>query len=210
MSKKKKTMLVAAIVLGIAVLGLAAGVYAKYIASFTADGDIAKIAKWAFKNENNGDDLLTCDLDKNYDTNTLSEGKIAPGTSGTCTFSITNEKSEVGVNYTITLSGVTNQPTNVKFYKTKNVNGNDVTYADPLTTTSGKVEGTINAEDSNVQTKTIYWVWPYETGAVAADGVAEGDSDDTTDGESAAAATEAKKMTATFAIKGVQVRPTEQ
>ncbi len=206
MSKKKKTMLVAAIVLGIAVLGLAAGVYAKYIASFTADGDIANVAKWAFEDENDDDGLLECKLDKTYDTNTLSSGKIAPGTSGTCTFSVTNKNSEVGVNYTITLSGVTNQPTNVKFYKTKNVNGNDVTYADPLTTTSGKVEGTINAKDSNEQTETIYWVWPYETGAVA-DGIAEGDSADTTDGEGAAAAAEAKKMTATFAIKGVQVQP---
>lgn len=74
MSKKKKTMLVAAIVLGIAVLGLAAGVYAKYIASFTAGGDIADVAKWAFKNENNDNGLLACNLDKTYNTNTLSRG----------------------------------------------------------------------------------------------------------------------------------------
>ena len=37
------------------------------------------------------------------------------------------------------------------------------------------------------------------------DGEAEGDDDDTTDGKGAATAT--KKMTATFAIKGVQVQP---
>ena len=207
MSKKKKTILVAAIVLGVAVLGLAAGVYAKYIASFTADGDIADVAKWAFEDENDGDGLLECELDKNYDTNTLSEGKIAPGTSGTCTFSITNKNSEVGVNYTITLSGVTNQPTNVKFYKTKSGSGNNITYTDELTTSNGSVTGTINAGVATAQTEEIYWVWPYETGTVT-DGVAEGDDEDTTDGENAAAAT--KKMTATFAIKGVQVQPTEQ
>ncbi|MBQ9684426.1 hypothetical protein IJV57_03040 [Candidatus Saccharibacteria bacterium] len=206
MSKKKKTMLVAAIVLGIAVLGLAAGVYAKYIASFTADGDIADVAKWAFKDEND-DGLLECKLDKNYNTDTLSEGRIAPGTSGTCTFSVTNENSEVGVNYTITLSSVTNQPTNVKFYKTKSDSGDNITYTDELTTTNGSVTGTINAGVATAQTKEIYWVWPYETGTVT-DGVAQGDSDDTTDGENAATAT--KKMTATFAIKGVQVQPTEQ
>ena len=204
MSKKKKTMLVAAIVLGIAVLGLAAGVYAKYIASLEANRGIADVAKWAFEAENTGNGLMTCNLDKTYDTNTLSEGKIAPGTSGTCTFSITNKDSEVGVDYTITLSSVTNQPKNVKFYKTKNVSGNGVTYAEPLTTTSGSVTGTINAGVATAQTETIYWVWPYETGTVT-DGVAQGDSDDTTDGKNAATAT--KKMTATFAIKGVQVQP---
>ena len=207
MSKKKKTMLVAAIVLGIAVLGLAAGVYAKYIASFTADGDIANVAKWAFEDENDDDGLLECKLDKNYDTNTLSEGKIAPGTSGTCTFSITNKNSEVGVNYTITLSGVTNQPKNVKFYKTKSDSGNNITYTDELTTANGSVTGTINAGVATAQTEEIYWVWPYETGAVT-DGVAQGDDDDTTDGKNAVTAT--KTMTATFAIKGVQVQPTEQ
>ncbi len=209
MSKKKKTMLVAAIVLGIAVLGLAAGVYAKYIASLEANRGIADVAKWTFEDENKGNGLLTCNLDKTYNTNTLSEGKIAPGTSGTCTFSVTNKNSEVGVDYTITLSGVTNQPTNVKFYKTKSGSGDNITYTDELTTTNGSVTGTINAGVATAQTETIYWVWPYETGAVA-NGVAQGDSADTTDGESAATATEVKTMTATFAIKGVQVRPTEQ
>ena len=204
MSKKKKTILVAAIVLGVAVLGLAAGVYAKYIASFTADGDIADVAKWAFEDENDDNGLLACNLDKTYNTNTLSEEKIAPGTSGTCTFSITNKNSEVGVNYTITLSGVTNQPTNVKFYKTKSGSGNNITYTDELTTSNGSVTGTINAGVATAQTEEIYWVWPYETGTVT-DGVAEGDDEDTTDGKSAATAT--KKMTATFAIKGVQVQP---
>ena len=207
MSKKKKTMLVAAIVLGIAVLGLAAGVYAKYIASLEANRGIADVAKWAFEDENKGNGLMTCNLDKTYNTSTLSEEKIAPGTSGTCTFSVTNKNSEVGVNYTITLSAVTDQPTNVKFYKTKSGSGNDITYTDELTTANGSVTGTINAGVATAQTETIYWVWPYETGTVT-DGVAQGDDDDTTDGKNAAAAT--KTMTATFAIKGVQVQPTEQ
>lgn len=54
MSKKKKTMLALAIILGVAVVGLAAGVYAKYIASLTSNSGNITVAKWAFKAENEG------------------------------------------------------------------------------------------------------------------------------------------------------------
>ena len=45
-----------------------------------------------------------------YDTDKVQAGKIAPGTEGSCTITISNEHSDVGVDYTIKLSADDNQP----------------------------------------------------------------------------------------------------
>ena len=80
--KKRKTALVVALVLmGVAVLGLGAAVYAKYIASISGQGT-ATVAKWAFE-EDNQSGVVTCPT-TSYNANTLVNGKIAPGTTGTC------------------------------------------------------------------------------------------------------------------------------
>ena len=190
MSKKKKTMLALAIILGVAVVGLAAGVYAKYIASITSGNGSATVAKWAFETDN-ANTTITCELDKNYNADTLVAGKIAPGTSGKCPIKISNANSEVGVNYTIKPKTVTNQPTNLKLYK-------DANHTDAFST-SAAITGTLTPGAAE-QTIYVYWDWAYETGTVT-DGVATGDSADTTDGEAA------KKMEISFDISGVQVQP---
>lgn len=187
MSKKKKTMLVAAIVLGIAVLGLAAGVYAKYIASFAGQGS-ATVAKWAFEEENKDKaGFLTCRLDKTYDPTTLVDKKIAPGTAGQCDFKISNTLSEVGVKYTI-VAAASNKPTNLKFYS-------DSGYTTELTASG--IEGTL-APGGTETTRTIYWKWEYET---KTGDVVTGDEADTANGKAAST------MTMDFQISGVQVQP---
>lgn len=190
MSKKKKTMLALAIILGVAVVGLAAGVYAKYIASITSGNGSATVAKWAFETDN-ANTTITCELDKTYNADTLVAGKIAPGTSGKCPIKISNANSEVGVNYTIKPKTVTNQPKNLKLYK-------DAAHTDAFST-SAAITGTLTP-GATEQTIYVYWDWAYETGTVT-DGVAAGDTDDNTDGKAA------KTMEISFDISGVQVRP---
>ena len=187
MNKKKTTLVVALIAIGVAVLGLSAAVYAKYISSITKTGT-ATVAKWAFTTDNTSG-TVTCALDKTYNANTLVAGKIAPGTSGKCPIEISNATSEVGIRYDIKLSGaVTGKPTNMKFYAD----------ADHRTELTGDttINGTLKPGAATV-TEYVYWEWPYQ------DGTTEYDSADTTDGQKAAS------LTMTFDVTGTQVQPTE-
>ena len=188
MSKKKTTLVVAFVVMGIVVLGLAAAVYAKYIASLTTNSGTATVAKWAFKEENENS-TLTCPLEKTYDASTLVDGKIAPGTKGTCTFALANTRSEVGVNYTITLTSLSG-PQNLVF---KNGGASIVQ--------GGTITGTL-APGASAETITIDWEWPYYTNDAD-------DEEDTIDGRTAAgeASTGTDTMEVTFDISGVQVQP---
>lgn len=192
MSKKKKTAVAALIVLGIVAVGLAAGVYAKYIASITSGNGSATVAKWAFETDN-ANTTITCELDKNYNADTLVAGKIAPGTSGKCPIKISNANSEVGVNYTIKPKTVTNQPTNLKLYK-------DANHTDAFST-SAAITGTLTPGAAE-QTIYVYWDWTYET-KDDNESVVAGDNADTANGE------DPKKMEISFDISGVQVQPTE-
>ena len=188
MSKKKKTLVAVFAVLGIAALGLAGVVYAKYIASFTAKGGNAVVAKWAFEADNKTT-TVTCDPAKTYDSDKLFEGKIAPGTAGSCSFKLTNTNSEVGVKYTIKLSSDTtsgeNKPANL-----------ELKYDGSAFPESG-ITGTLKAKDATGKTVTIDWEWPYEGTAT------DYDAKDTADG------TNPKTMVFKFDISGVQVEPTE-
>ena len=197
MSKKKKTAVAALIVLGIVVVGLAAGVYAKYIASLTKTGG-AEIAKWAFSTDNTTG-TITCELDKTYTSTTLSANKIAPGTSGKCPISVSNANSDVGVHYIIKPKTVTNQPSNLKFY-TDEAHTVELTVNAPKT---GDIAPKTEAADSFY----IYWYWPYEsetaeTEGVIVDGQKTSDNADTTNGVAAGS------MSVTFEIQGIQTQPT--
>ena len=192
MSKKKKTMLVAAVVLGVTVLGLAAGVYAKYIASIEGKSASVAVAKWAFKEENETA-TLKCPLNDTYNPDTLVNNRIAPGTSGTCEIEIANAQSEVGVKYTITVAEL-NAPQNVEFTK------DDGT----AIAKNGTITGTLKPGESAKKVK-INWKWKYYTSDAD-------DGEDTIDGRTAAgkASTGVDKLEATFNISGVQVQPAAQ
>lgn len=185
MTKRKRASLVALAVMCVAVLGLAAAVYAKYISSVTKTGT-ATVAKWAFTTDNTSG-TITCNLDETYDPDTLVAGKIAPGTSGYCPIAVSNANSEVGITYNITPSADANKPTNLKFYK-------DATHQQAIT---GTVEGSL--APGATATVNVYWQWPYETTPIA-----DGDAADTANGVSA------QTMTITFDVTGVQVQPVAQ
>jgi hypothetical protein len=89
MNKKKAAPIVVLVAIAVTALGLAAAVYAKYVSRITRTGS-ATVAKWAFTEDNSSEGTVTCELDRTYNTNTLVDGKIAPGTSGYCPIEISN------------------------------------------------------------------------------------------------------------------------
>ena len=196
MSKRRTrtALVVAFVVMGVAVLGLAAAVYAKYIASINNKSASAEVAKWAFQDENMST-TLSCPLETTYNPNTLVANKIAPGTKGTCEIKLSNKLSEVGVDYTITVSNATG-PANLIF---KTSEGATIT-------SGGSFKGKLTP-GQDAQTVKIDWEWPYET----PDGTSDGDDADTLDGRTAAgkAANGTKTMNVTFDVAGVQTKPTE-
>ena len=82
MTKRKRASLVALAVMCVAVLGLAAAVYAKYIASLQVTGN-ASIAAWKFESDNENA-TLTCNVTSTVVSGTIAGDanttyKIAPG-----------------------------------------------------------------------------------------------------------------------------------
>ena len=190
--KNKKSMFVILLLLLVGVSSIyVARTYAKYIGEAEGTGS-AVVAKWAFEDDN-ATAINNISLEGTADVSTLSDGKIAPGTSGSFAINVNNENSEVGVDFTISMGTITDKPTNLKFYK----DANHTTEFVPGTTT---ITGQLAAEDATGVDVTLYWAWEYETGTVT-DGVATGDAVDTQAGEAATS------LSIPITIKGVQVRP---
>ena len=190
--KNKKSMFVILLLLLVGVSSIyVARTYAKYIGEAEGTGS-AVVAKWAFEDDN-VTAINNISLEGTADVSTLSDGKIAPGTSGSFVINLNNENSEVGVDFTISMGTITDKPANLKFYK----DANHTTEFVPGTTT---ITGQLAAEDATGVDVTLYWAWEYETGTVT-DGVATGDAADTQAGEAATS------LSIPIAIKGVQVRP---
>lgn len=189
MTKRKRVSLVALAVMCVAVLGLAAAVYAKYIASLQVTGN-ASIAAWNFE-EDNKNAALTCTITSTVVTGTVKSGRIAPGTSGECTFNLSNATSEVAVDYTLKANETgSSTPKNLQLSSDGTTWGTLASFTKSGTLAIGATNATV----------TVYWQWPYETGTVT-DGIAAGDEDDTDDGEAAG------NMTLVFDISGVQHNP---
>lgn len=160
MNKKKKKLLVIALLLIFGLtLGYVANTYAKYTAQLNGSGDVS-VAKWAFSEDNQNIDI-EIDLDDNIDASTLVDGKIAPGTSGSFDIVLSNTHSEVGVDFSITLTP-TNAPTNLSFSTGNTITGKiaagenitiPVTFSWPYVTTGGDAADTadgIAAEDMTI------------------------------------------------------------
>ena len=189
-SKKRFALAVLLICLTVTLSAVGIFTFAKYRTQLDSSNQTATVAKWNFGEDNTN--TFTFSLANTYTESTLVRGKIAPGTQGELTFNVSNKNTEVGTQYTIALSN-TNAPTNIKFYS-------DSACTSELV--DSKLTGTL-APKAASQTVKIYWKWAYETGTVT-DGVATGDSADTTNG------TAANTMTVTATITGVQVQPTVQ
>lgn len=187
--KNKKSLLFAVLLLLVAVTSsYVAGTYAKYTSKIEGNNGEATVAKWAFDTDN-ATQTLTINLAETYDPTTLVAGKIAPGTAGSFNIALSNENSEVGVDFTVKLNSITNKPTNLKFYK-------DSTYTTELTPGTSEITGQLVAGESSFTGVPIYWRWEYETNEIATN-----DPIDTTDGKAANA------LTIGVDITGVQTQP---
>lgn len=135
--------------------------YSKYVTEVRGDGT-AQIATWDFKVNGQKEEVQTIPLSSTYDSSTLVNGKIAPGTEGVFQIIVDATGSDVGIDYKIKFADETTKPTNLKFYY------QEVEY-DSILELGDALSGTIDADaDTNgegkVKTFDIKWKWNYETG----------------------------------------------
>ena len=167
--------------------------YAKYVSEVRGQG-VAEVATWSFKVNGQEEQTQTIQLTSTYDSKTLVNNKIAPGTKGSFNIIIDANGSDVGINYTVKIANEKNKPNNLKFIY------EDVEY-NTITELEKVLSGTINADDKNKErTLTIDWMWKYETGSNATQ-IAENDAIDTNDGKTIT------DYTFDVIVSGVQVMP---
>ena len=190
MQGNKKSLLVVALLLLVGVTSAyVAYSYAKYTSKIEGNQGTVQVAKWAFASDNTANSNLTINIATTAHASTLVSGKIAPGTTGSFAIHLSNENTEVGVDFTVALKSVANKPTNLKFYK-------DNTYTTELTPGTSTITGQLIANDSTGIDVPVYWRWEYETNAIATN-----DPIDTEDGEAA------NSLTIGVDITGTQVAP---
>ena len=196
-SKQSRTTKIVVIALFVAIVTaiIIAGTFAKYTTKVEGQGT-ATVAHWSFSADGYGATEQTrVNLrDTSIKTETLQSDRIAPGTEGSFDIVLDPRGSEVGVDYVITLSNVTNKPTNLHFYS-------DSAYTDNIE------EGSVHTISGNIplsevgsqKTVTVYWKWAYETTEIATN-----DPIDTTDGEKDLAG---RTMTFDISVLATQADP---
>lgn len=158
MSRKKKIIAVAAILLIILASFIGGQTYAKYTSQVVGLG-VGKVADWNFKVNGVTDRIpKTIDLTSTVNDETLINNKIAPGTQGSFTITIDGTGSEVGMKYELTSTAELGKPSNLKF------TWNGTTY-NTLTELFANAGGYIYANEENkVKEIKIDWEWPYQIG----------------------------------------------
>lgn len=158
MSKKKKIILIVALISCIVLAFVGGQSYSKYVSEVRGNG-IAEVATWSFKVNGQKEQVQTIQLGSTCNNETLVNNKIAPGTSGSFNIMVDGTGSDVGINYSIKFENESTKPNNLKFvYDNK-----EYTSIDEL---QNNLSGTINANDEDkTRTLTINWKWDYETGS---------------------------------------------
>lgn len=158
MSKKKKIISIMAVIIAIILSFVGGQTYSKYVTEVKGDGT-AQIATWDFKVNGQKEQVQTISLGSTYDSTTLVDGKIAPGTEGSFQIVVDATGSDVGIDYKIKFSNESTKPENLKFYYQEQEYNSISELEDALS-------GTINANDENkAKTFVIEWQWLYETGS---------------------------------------------
>lgn len=172
---KKKIFIIAGIVALILLSFVSGSTFAKYLTESTTSATL-EVAKWSVTQEFlvNGKSVTTSDnvnLANTYDSSTLVNGKIAPGTSGDFKVVIDATGTETGINYQVKFDNITGtKPSNLVFTY------NNAIYTS-LEELSEGIEGNIPANAENkILSLEIGWIWAYETSD-------EGDIQDTLDGQ---------------------------
>lgn len=184
-NNKSRAIIIALLILLIVLAVAGIWAFSKYTSSLSGTG-AATVAKWSFKSGESTTTVTGVTLSDGTLNSKVANGKIAPGTDGNVSVNLDASGSEVAINYTVTISNITNKPTNLKFYS-------DSAFENELTgSTSYTLTGTIALADvANAVDLPIYWKWDYET--------ASGDATDTSDS--------GKAMSFDISITGVQADP---
>lgn len=149
------------IIIGVAVATIGVSTFlgathSKYINRITGNGE-AEIAKWNFVVNDATEEMETIKLADTYNQDTLINGRIAPGTSGSFDLVIDASDAEVGVKYEVDFENETNKPSNLKFKYKDRVLDEIEDYEEFFT-------DIIDADDTNkTRTLTVDWEWAYET-----------------------------------------------
>ena len=155
MKNKKKLIGVLLLITLIAVIFIAGYTFARYYKSIDAGNGYASIARWSFGSKNTEASI------------SLSNEKIAPGSSGQFEIEVDATNSEVDVEYDISVSDEKNIPTNMKFYAvTTDEKGGEISrtneYSSFETLAREKLSGIIPVEKNNQKRLvTVYWNWDF-------------------------------------------------
>ena len=177
----------------LAIAAIAGYGYAKYVSNFGGNMQ-AQVAKWSFKVNGSEGNAKTFNLINTINKNdSVTEGTVAPGTSGYFDLELDGSGTETAINYVINTS-LQNKPANMHFYLDENytvelaVENNEIVINDfiPL------------SEVDTVKKVRIYWNWPLETGNTEE----EIYKNDLIDSESIG-----KEMIADITVTGIQVLP---
>lgn len=177
MEKQKKSvgttlLVILLLIVTIAALVLATYAWAKYTEKVGENTANVVVAKWNVTSTVNG----TAQYTKQF-THVVPV-KMAPGTSGIIPVDVALNDTDVCVKYEIYAEGLTNKPTNVKFYEatksgTTYTKGTDITanVATAATSSTPVITGylELTSDNTNVNatgTKYIMWDWPYDNSGV--------------------------------------------
>lgn len=195
LSKKKKIIAIAAILLAIVISFVGGQTFAKYITEVKGTGT-AEVANWSFKVNGKDSGVQTISLASTINNETLVNNKIAPGTSGGFDIKIDGAGSDVGIQYDIDFANETTKPTNLVYH----YNGKTYTTISQI---KDDANGVINANDQEKQRNIhIDWEWPYETGTEA-NVVASNDAVDTANAKAI------QNYSFDVVVTGTQVVPNE-
>ncbi len=174
MKKRTSTIIGALVVLCLATSCFVGSTFAKYTSGNNGTTDVARIAKWSFEV---GDDTTdkditsptyTFDLKETViaDNTDASANVIAPGTSGTYSFTVKNS-SEVDATFSFTLTNSLNPTvadTVFPLVITSVTATNSVTFADAQISADGiytYTSGESSVLDPDAETViTVSWNWP--------------------------------------------------
>ena len=175
----KKRVIAVFVIIALIILSFLTGsTFAKYLTEYKTTASL-QIARWSVSEDFlvNGvsNESQKINLATTYNPETLVNGKIAPGTSGTFGVQIDATGTETGINYEIKFDRILGAIINNLVFTY-----NNNTYSN-LSELSNIISGNIaaNAENKIVNLE-IGWCWPYET--LVNGSSANGDEQDTLDG----------------------------
>lgn len=193
MTKRKKVLLVSAILAIIILAFIGGNAYSKYVSEVKGNG-LAQVATWSFKVNGKQEDIQTINLASTAQPDTLINNKIAPGTKGSFDIIIDGTGSDVAIDYKIGFKDESAKPQNLKFKYLDNEYNSISELQDSLS-------GRINANDENkAKTLKIEWEWKYETGNTEEE-IAQNDRIDTQDAQNIS------EYTFNVIVSGTQVEP---